>query len=128
MALIVGVSGVSCAAGVDRMCTWSGKGAAASELLVAWAVALGFNFVGSGLRIGFWGFSPAPFSLPSSLNKGRISSLFSHGQLVAPMIEDSDNPSEYSTKFSISSSCSCCLQCSSTVVSIRHSSFGLSSS
>ena len=53
MTLAVGVSSVECAAGVGRICTRSGEGAAGSGLLVAWAVALGFNFVGNGLRISF---------------------------------------------------------------------------
>ena len=53
MALAVGVSSVECAASVGRICTRSGEGAVGSGLLVAWAVALGFNFVGSGLRISF---------------------------------------------------------------------------
>ena len=35
MTLAVGVPCVSCAAGLNRMCTWSGKGAAGSGLLVA---------------------------------------------------------------------------------------------
>ena len=48
MALTVGVSGVECATGVGRMCTRSGEGAAGSGLLVAWAMALGFNFMGVG--------------------------------------------------------------------------------
>ena len=34
--------------------TESGEDAAGSGLLVAWAVALGFNFMGIGCRIGFW--------------------------------------------------------------------------
>ena len=53
MALAVGVSCVECATGVSRMCTGSGEGATGSGLLGAWAVALGFNFVGNGLRIIF---------------------------------------------------------------------------
>ena len=53
MALAVGVSGVECAAGVGRMCTGSGEGATGNRLLMAWEVALGSNFVGSGLRISF---------------------------------------------------------------------------
>ena len=57
MALAVGVSGVECVAGIGKICTRSGEGAVGSGLLVAWAVALGFNFVGSGLRISFWGSS-----------------------------------------------------------------------
>ena len=53
MALAVGVSGVECAAGVGRMCTRSREGSVGSGLLVAWAMALGFNFIGNGLRIRF---------------------------------------------------------------------------
>ena len=79
MALAVGVSGVECAAGVGRMCTGSGEGAACNGLLVAWAVALGFNFVGNGLRICFWVSSTASFPLPSSVNRGRIYSFLLHG-------------------------------------------------
>ena len=46
MALAVGVSGVECAIDVGRMCNGSGEGVVGSGLLVAWAVALGFNFCG----------------------------------------------------------------------------------
>ena len=46
MAFAVGVSGVECAASEGRMCTGSREGAAGSGLLVAWAVTLGFNFMG----------------------------------------------------------------------------------
>ena len=46
-----------------------------------------------------WGSSTTSFPLPSSFNIGEF---FSHGQTAAPIAEDSDNPSEYSTKFSIS--------------------------
>ena len=59
MALEVGVSGVKCVVGVGRMRTGSREGVAGSGLLGAWAVALGSNFVGSGLRISFWGSSTA---------------------------------------------------------------------
>ena len=97
MALILGVLGVECAAGVGKMCTGSGEGATGSVLFGAWVVALGFNFVGSGLRIGFWGSSTTSFPLPSSVSNGEIASF-------------------------------CCLQCSSTMVSIRHSSSRFSSS
>ena len=62
MALVVGVSGVECVAGVGRMCTRSGEAAASSGLLVTWAMALGFNFMGNGLRISFWGSSTALLS------------------------------------------------------------------
>ena len=48
MAFTVGVSGVECAAGEGRMCTCSREGTTGSGLLVAWAVALGFNFMGIG--------------------------------------------------------------------------------
>ena len=97
MALAVGVSGVECAVGVGRMCTRSGEGAASSGLLVVWAMALGFNFMGNGLRISFWGSSTTSFPLPSSVSNGEIASF-------------------------------CCLQFSSTMVSIRNSSSGFSSS
>ena len=97
MALAVGFSFVNCAAGLGRMCTWSREGAAGNGLLGAWAVELGFNFVGNGLRISLWGSSTTSFQLPSSVTNGEIASF-------------------------------CCLQCSSTVVSIRHSSSGFSSS
>ena len=43
-----GVSCVECAVGLGRLCTWSGEGTASCGLLVAWAVALGFNFMGIG--------------------------------------------------------------------------------
>ena len=62
MALAVGVSGVECVVGVSRICTRSGEGVVGSGLLVAWAVTLGFNFVGNGLRISFWGSSIALLS------------------------------------------------------------------
>ena len=52
-ALAVSASGVECVAGVGKMCTGSGESAAGSGLLVAWEVALGFNFMGNGLRISF---------------------------------------------------------------------------
>ena len=61
-ALAVGASRVECGACVGRMCNGSGEGAAGSGLLVAWAVALGFNFMGNGLRTRFWGSSTALFS------------------------------------------------------------------
>ena len=48
MAFAVGVSRVECAVGEGRMCTGSGEGAAGCGLLVAWAVTLGFNFMGIG--------------------------------------------------------------------------------
>ena len=48
VAFPVAVSGVECAAAEGRIYTESGEGAADSGLLVAWAVALGFNFMGIG--------------------------------------------------------------------------------
>ena len=48
MALAVGVSGVECVAGEGRICIGSGKGAIGRGILVAWALALGFNFMGIG--------------------------------------------------------------------------------
>ena len=48
MVFAVGVSGVECVVGEGRICTGSGEGVASSGLLVAWAVALGFNFMGIG--------------------------------------------------------------------------------
>ena len=48
MAFVVGVSSVECVVGEGRICTGSGEGAAGSGLLMAWAVAQGFNFMGIG--------------------------------------------------------------------------------
>ena len=42
-------------------------------------MALGFNFMGNGLRIRFWGSSTASFPLPSSVNKEMISSFLLYG-------------------------------------------------
>ena len=97
MALEVGVSSVECDAGVGRMCTGSG-------LFLGWAVALGSNFVGSGLRIRFWGSSTASFPLPSSVNKGRISSFLLLGPLTAHNSGASYSSLEASTGSSINSS------------------------
>ena len=69
MALAIGVSGVECVAGVGRMCIGSREGTTGSGMLVAWAVTLGFNFVGNGLRISFWGSSATSFPLLSSVSK-----------------------------------------------------------
>ena len=74
-----GVSCVECVAGLGRLFTWSGEGVADSGLLVAWVVALGFKVFGSSLRISFWVSSTVSFLLPSSVNKGRISSSLLHG-------------------------------------------------
>ena len=66
-----GVSGVHCAAGVGWIYIESlgGKGNLCS-----------------------WCSSTAPSPLFSLLNKGRISSFFSHGQTTAQIYKDSDNP------------------------------------
>ena len=58
MTFLVGVSGVECVAGEGRIYTESlgGKG-----------------------KLCSWCSSTAPFPLPPLLNKGRISSFFSHG-------------------------------------------------
>ena len=85
-ALAAGSLGVDCAAGVCRIYTGS---------------------VASRCKLCFWGSSTTSFPLPPSVNNGDIASFFSHGKTAAPMSKDSDNPSEYSAKFSISSSCSC---------------------
>ena len=66
VAFVVGASRVNCAAGKGRVCIGSGEG---SGLLVAWVV-------------GFWGSSHASFPLPSSLDKGRISSFFSMAHIL----------------------------------------------
>ena len=107
--LAVGALGVECVVGVGKMCTRSGEGAAGSGLLVAWAVALGFNFVGNGLRISFWGSSTASFPLPSLVINEEVASFFLDGQKVAQVSKISYNPSKNSAKVSIISSCSCCL-------------------
>ena len=90
---------MDCAVGEGRIYTRSGESAAGSGLLVAWAVALGSIFVGSGLRLGFWGSSSFPL----------LSSVNNDGQKLVQMSEYSDNPSENSAAVSISSSYSCCL-------------------
>ena len=46
VAFVVGVLGVDCVAGEGRIYTWSVEGATGSGNLVAWAVALGFSFMG----------------------------------------------------------------------------------
>ena len=50
LALALGASGVGCGSGVGRIYTWSVEGATGSGLLVAWAVAVGFNSVGNGFE------------------------------------------------------------------------------
>ena len=48
VAFPVGASRVGSASGVGRIYTWSVEGATGSGLLVAWAVAVGFSFMGIG--------------------------------------------------------------------------------
>ena len=104
MTFAIGVSGVECAAGEGKLYTWSGDGAAGSGLFVAWAVALGFKVFGSGLRISFWVSSTVSFLVPSSVNKGRISSSLLHGPLTTNDSGASCNFLEASTRSSIKSS------------------------
>ena len=80
LALSLGASGVGHASGVGRIYTWSVEGATGSGLLVAWAVAVGFNYVGNGFKTSFLGSSTSSFILPSLLIKGKISSWFSLGK------------------------------------------------
>ena len=84
------------------------EGATGSGILVAWAVAVGFNFVGNGFKTSSWGSSNISFPLPSLVIKGRISSVFSLGKTTSHIFEDSDNPSDNSIKSSISPWCGCC--------------------
>ena len=46
--LVAGVLGVECAVGEGKICTRLGECTVGSGLLVAWVVALGFNFMGIG--------------------------------------------------------------------------------
>ena len=48
LALVVGALEVGCGAGESIIYTWSVEGATGSGHLVAWAVALGFSFMGIG--------------------------------------------------------------------------------
>ena len=83
-----------------------------------------FNFVGSGLRISFGGSSLAALCVFSSLNKGRIYAFLLQGGRVASKSEGLGNPSLRSLKLSIKSSYVLLSQCSSTKLSIMHTSFG----
>ena len=76
----VAVFGVDCVAGESRMYTWSVEGATGSGYLVAWALAVGFSFMGIGWRVSFCGSFPASIPLPSSVNTAMISSWFSLGK------------------------------------------------
>ena len=48
VAFLVGASGVGNASGASRIYTWSVEGATCSGLLEAWAVVVGFSFMGIG--------------------------------------------------------------------------------
>ena len=74
-----GAAGFEFAAGVGIIYTWSVEWASGSGLFMAWAV-------------DFWGFSISSFPLPSSVSIEEVSSFFPHGQSVAQIYEDSDNP------------------------------------
>ena len=74
VAFVVGVLGVDCVAGVGKMYTWSVEGATGSGLLVAWAVAVGFNSVGNDFETSSWGSSTIYFPLLSSVSNGEIAS------------------------------------------------------
>ena len=93
VAFKVGALGVDCAAGEGSMCTGrvytsSVDGATGSGLLVDWAVAVGFNYVGNDFETSSWGSSTIYFPLLSSVCNGEIASFFSHKQIAAPMPED----------------------------------------
>ena len=102
LALVVGASGVGCGAGEGRIYTWSVEGTTGSGLLVAWAVAMGFNSMGNGFKTSSWGSSTISFPLPFSVIKGRISSFFSLRKTTTHVSEDSDKPLD------ISIWCGCC--------------------
>ena len=72
VAFPVGAPGVGCAAGEGRIYTWSVEGAIGNGLLVAWAVAVGFNSMGNGFETTSLGSSIASFPLPSSVSIGRF--------------------------------------------------------
>ena len=79
VAFPVGAPGVGCAAGEGRIYTCSVEGVIGNALLVAWAVAVGFNSMGNGFETSSLGSSTASFPLPSSVSIGEVSSFFSHG-------------------------------------------------
>ena len=51
VAFLVGAPRVGCVVGEGRIYTWSVEAAIGSGLLVAWAVAVGFNSKGNGFEI-----------------------------------------------------------------------------
>ena len=108
VAFSVGAPGVGCAAGEGRIYTWSVEGAIGSGLLVAWAVAVGFNSMGNGFEISSLGSSTTYFPLPSSVSIGEVSPFFSLGKTTSHISEGSNNPSDNSIKSSINSWCGCC--------------------
>ena len=74
VAFVVGVLGVDYVASVGKMYTWSMEGATGSGLLVAWAVAVGFNSMGNDFETSSWGSSTISFPLLSSVSNGEIAS------------------------------------------------------
>ena len=87
-----------------------------------------FNSVGRGFRLSFGGSSLTASCASSSLTKGRISSILLQAGRVASKYEGSSNPSSRSPRLSFNSSYIFWLQCSSTKVSMMHTSPGPSSS
>ena len=108
MAFGVAVFGVDCVAGEGIMYIWLVEGATGSGYLVAWALAVGFSFMGIGWTVSFCGSFSTSNPLPSSVNTSMISSWFSLGKTTSHISEDSSNPSGNSIKSSISSWCGCC--------------------
>ena len=87
-----------------------------------------FNSMGRDFKLSF-GISSLVASCASSLlNKGRISYFLIQPCRVASTLAGSDNPSLRSLRLSFNLSCIFLLQCSSTRVSIIHTSYGPSSS
>ena len=84
-----------------------------------------FNSMGRRLRSRFWGFPFSSCPLSFLVNKGRISFFFFEGQKETHKSKGSFNFSSGSTNSSINSSCSFYFQhCSSTMVSIKQTTFG----
>ena len=84
-----------------------------------------FNSTRRGLRSRFWGSMLPSFSLSSLVNKGRIYSFLFQGQQMTQKSGASNISSEISASSLIKSTYShCCCDCSSTRVSIKHTSSG----
>ena len=63
VAFPVSAPGFECGAGEGRIYTWSVEGATSSGLLVAWAMAAGFNSMGNGFKTSSRGSSTISFPL-----------------------------------------------------------------